>query len=48
MDFTTKAEIFNDYFIQKCSTIHTGSELPPLIEPNFPLLTYFCIMIRES
>ena len=29
LDFTAKAEIFNDYFIEQCTTIDTGSELPP-------------------
>ena len=39
LDFTAKAEIFNDYFIQQCTTINTGSELPPILVPNAPLLT---------
>ena len=43
MDFITKADIFNEYFIQQCTTIDTGSKLPPLLEPNVPLLTYFTI-----
>ena len=28
MDFTEKAQIFNEYFILQCTTIDTGSELP--------------------
>ena len=43
LDFTAKAEIFNDYFIQQCTTIDTGSELPPTLVPNAPLLTDFSI-----
>ena len=43
MDFLTKAEILNEYFIQQCTTIDTGSELPPFLEPNVPLFTYFSI-----
>ena len=41
LDFTAKAEIFNDYFIQQCTTIDTGSELPPPSVPNTSLLTGF-------
>ena len=43
MDFTAKAEIFDDYFIQQCTTIDTGSELPLILVPNAPLLTSFSI-----
>ncbi len=43
MDFTAKAEIFNDHFIQQCTTIDTGSELPPISVPNVPQLTEFSI-----
>ena len=43
LDFTAKAEIFNDYFIQQCTTIDTGSELPPPSVPNTTLLTGFSI-----
>ena len=43
MDFTAKAEILNDYFIQQCTTIDTGSELPMILVPNAPLLTGFSI-----
>ena len=43
LDFTAKAEIFNDYFIQQCTTINTGSELPPILVPNAPLLTHVSI-----
>ena len=39
LDFTAKVEIFNDYFIQRCTTIDTGSELPPILVPNTSLLT---------
>ena len=41
LDFTAKAEIFNDYFIKQCTTIDTGSELPLPSVPNTSLLTGF-------
>ena len=41
LEFTAKAGIFNDYFIQQCTTIDTGSELPPPSVPNTSLLTGF-------
>ncbi len=28
LDFSSKAQIFNDYFILQCSTLDTGSEIP--------------------
>ena len=28
LDFTSKAQIFNDYFILQCTTLDTGSEIP--------------------
>ena len=43
LDFTAKAEIFNDSFIQQCTTIDTGSELPPPSVPNTSLLAGFSI-----
>ena len=43
LDFTAKVEILNDYFIQWCTTIDTGSELPPTSVPNTSLLTGFSI-----
>ena len=43
LDFTSKADIFNDYFIQQCTTIDTGSELPPSSVPNASLLTGFSL-----
>ena len=39
LDFTAKVEIFNDYFIQQCTTMDIGSELPPTSVPNTSLLT---------
>ena len=42
-DFAAKAEIFNDYFIQQCTTIDTGSELPSKSIPNTSLLNGFSI-----
>ena len=41
LDFASKAEIFNDYFIQQCTTIDTGSELPSTSIPNTSLLNGF-------
>ena len=43
LDFAAKAEIFNDYFIQQCTTIDTGSELPSTSIPNTSLLNGFSI-----
>ena len=43
LEFTAKVEIFTDYFIQQCTTIDTGSELPPISVPNTSLLTGFSI-----
>ena len=43
LDFAAKAEIFNDYFIQQCTTIDTGSELPSTSIPNTSLLNGFFI-----
>ena len=43
LEFTAKVEIFNDYFIQQCTTIDTGSELPPTSVPITSLLTGFSI-----
>ena len=41
MDFTEKAQIFNDYFILQCTTIDTGSTIPQNIPVNATLLTDF-------
>ena len=43
LEFTAKAYIFNDYFIQQCTTIDTGSKLPPTSVPITSLLTGFSI-----
>ena len=43
LDFNTKADVFNDYFTQQCTTIDTGSKLPPPSVPNTSLLTGFSI-----
>ena len=38
LDFKTKAQIFNDYFILQCTTIDTGSEIPNIATSNVPAL----------
>ena len=38
LDFKTKAQIFNDYFILQCTTIDTGSEMPNIATSNVPAL----------
>ena len=43
LDFTAKAEIFNEYFIQQCTTIDTGSTIPQDTIPCAPPLTEFTI-----
>ena len=43
LDFTAKAEIFNDHFATQCSTIDTGSQIPQHTFPIAPPLTDFVI-----
>ena len=43
LDFTAKAEIFNEYFIQQCTTIDTGSTIPQNVIPIAPPLNEFTI-----
>ena len=43
MNFTAKAEVFNDYFIAQCTTIDTGSEIPKFNSPIASPLTEFTI-----
>ena len=43
LDFTTKAEIFNDYFILQCTVIDTGSTVPNDVLFHAPQLTTFHI-----
>ena len=43
LDFTTKAEIFNDYFILQCTVIDTGSTVPNDVPFHAPQLTTFHI-----
>ena len=43
VDFATKAEIFNGYFMQQCTTIDTGSTIPQNIVPSAPPLTELTI-----
>ena len=42
-DFEEKAQVFNDYFILKCSTIDTGSVIPPQVQGNSVPLRDFII-----
>ena len=41
MDFTEKAQIFNNHFILQCTTVDTGSEIPRNNPVNATLLTEF-------
>ena len=43
LDFTTKAEIFNDYFILQCTVIDTGSAVPNDVPFQAPTLSNFHI-----
>ena len=38
-----KVESFNDYFMERCTTIDPGSELPLILVPNAALITGFSI-----
>ena len=42
-DFTEKAEIFNDYFILRCTTIETGSKCPLDIPGISTIIEHFSI-----
>ena len=46
LDFKTKPQIFNDYFILHCTTIDTGSEIPTLAASN--ILALASIHISED
>ena len=41
LDFESKAQIFNDYFVLQCTTIDTGSEVRGQLLSNAPPLTEF-------
>ena len=43
LDFASKAEIFNDYFILQCTTLDTGSDVPHDLPTNCSKLTEFSI-----
>ena len=43
LDFEAKADIFNDHFIQQCTTNDTGSETPQSIVLDGPFLMDFII-----
>ncbi len=46
LDFTAKAQIFNDYFILQCTTLDTGSEIPRDVPVCAPPLN--CFQISED
>ena len=43
LDFASKAQIFNDYFILQCTTLDTGSEVRNDLPAEFSQLTEFSI-----
>ena len=43
LDFASKAQIFNDYFILQCTTLDTGSEIPCDLPEKMSQLTEFAI-----
>ena len=43
LDFESKAQISNDYFVLQCTTIDTGSQVPGQILSKAPSLTDFCV-----
>ena len=43
LDFASKAQIFNDYFILQCTTLDTGCEIPCDLPENMSQLTEFAI-----
>ena len=43
MNVAEKAQLFNDYFIQQCTTIDTGSQLPQHIPATIIQLNDFVI-----
>ena len=43
LDFASKAQIFNDYFILQCTTLDTGSEIPCDLPGKISQLTEFAI-----
>ena len=47
LDFTTRAEIFNDHFIHQCTTIDTGSQIPKFKSPIAPPLAEFTISNKK-
>ena len=50
LEFTAKAEIFNEYFIQQCTTIDTCSTIPQNLLPIAPPLndSRFHFQIRHT
>ena len=47
LDFASKAQIFNDYFILQCTTLDTGSEVPNDLPPEFSQLAEFSISDKK-
>ena len=43
LDFASKAQIFNDYFILQCTTLDTGSDMPHDLPTNCSQLAEFSI-----
>ena len=43
LDFASKAQIFNDYFILQCTTLETGSEIPYDLPEKMSKVTEFAI-----
>ena len=48
LDFASKAQIFNDYFILQCTTLDTGSEVPNDLPAQFPNLLSVLYPTRRS
>ena len=46
-DFTERAQIFNDYFLLQCTTIDTGSVVPPYVPAPSSLISDFPISDEE-
>ena len=48
LDFGSKAQLFNDYFVRQCITIDTGSKVPNQLVYNAPLLAQFQISEEKN
>ena len=47
LDFESKAQIFNDYFILQCTTLDTGSEIPNATSFYVPLWLVYRFQMRR-